>query len=90
MPFTDEDYRRMGEIADASVVDAMTKLAGLLSNEDFKAKLLDHDNLETDPDFDWKLEDASSHLDYLLDVVESRQAHLCASRGEKGETNVSA
>ena len=55
MPFTDEDYRRMGEIADASVVDAMTKLAGLLSNEDFKAKLLDHDNLETDPDFEWKI-----------------------------------
>jgi hypothetical protein len=88
--YTEEDARKMGEIADAAVADAMTELAGLLSDQAFRDKLLDHDNLASDFDFECQLDVAMSHLHFLLEVVGSRQERLCPPRGDKVEAKGSA
>jgi hypothetical protein len=87
MPYTEDDNRRMGEIADATARDAMNELAGLLSDQSFRAKLLDHDNVASDRVFEHQLVDVIYGFDYLRDIVENRQARLRSARGEPAESN---
>jgi hypothetical protein len=51
MPYTEEDNRRMGEIADATLVADIKELTQMLEDKDLMAQLIVSGNRKADPDF---------------------------------------
>ena len=72
MPYTEEDNRRMGEIADATLVADIKELSQMLEDKDLMAQLMVSGKRKADPDFVDRLELLISHLDFLLEVARDR------------------
>jgi hypothetical protein len=69
--YTEEDYRSMGQIADAAIFDNVKDLAQTLADPNFGPKLIAREN-PLEPYYRHRLEMLVIGLEYLLDTAKSR------------------
>jgi hypothetical protein len=76
MPYTAEDERIMGRIADRAVVNNISELYDMLGEKDPTTKLMASEHLEADSDFRERLEGLVIRLDFLIEVAKWRLGKL--------------